>query len=119
MSSSLEELFSSRFTSTEDLHRLISEFCSRSTSSYTQDEVVAYLAGIQFAKRFSGWRKFDECNTEALVGDAQYLVKAHSADQRWCEIMTWNAVHQCWDDAEGDDYACDKVSMYKPIDLDV
>lgn len=117
MSSVLEGALVAPFTQ-EELDRLIAEFEARGLDSHSKEEIVAYFAGIEFSKRVRGWRKFDASNTEALADGVQYLVKAHSADQRWCEIMTWNAVHQCWDGADGDDYECDTVSMYKYIDLD-
>jgi hypothetical protein len=29
----------------------------------------------------------------------------------WVELLVWNCEHECWDDAEGDDYECDKFAV--------
>jgi len=32
-------------------------------------------------------------------------------DGRWKEALTWNSHYKVWDDAEGDDYCCDAMSV--------
>jgi len=90
-------------------------FLRRPPTSYSEEEVVAFLAGVSEVMRLSGWCAFDSLDTSMLEDGAQYLVKRHSEDQRFVELLTWNAIHQCWDDADGDDVVCDSVVCYKSV----
>lgn len=93
----------------------IQSFLRRPPTSYSEEEIVAFSAGASEVMRLSGWRAFDSSDTSMLEDGAQYLVKRHSEDQRFVELLTWNAIHQCWDDADGDDVVCDSVVCYKSV----
>lgn len=109
--SALGLLLRSRSVSAE----AIQSFLHRPPTSYSEEEVVAFSAGASEVMRLSGWHTFDSLDTSMLEDGAQYLVKRHSEDQRFVELLTWNAVHQCWDDADGDDFVCDSVVCYKSV----
>lgn len=115
--SALERLLLLRSVSAETLSEAIQSFVHRPYTSYSEEEVVAFLAGISEVRRLSGWRTFDSLDTSMLEDGVQYLVKRHSEDQRFVELLTWNAIHQCWDDADGDDVVCDSVVCYKSVDF--
>lgn len=104
-------LFRSRSVSAE----AIQSFLHRPSTSYSEEEVVAFSAGVSEVIRLSGWRAFDSLDTSMLKDGVQYLVKRHSEDQRFVELLTWNAIDQCWDDADGDDFVCDSVVCYKSV----
>ena len=95
----------------------IQSFLDRPSTSYSEEEVVAFFAGVSEVMRLSEWRVFDSLDTSMLEDGVQYLVKRHSEDQRFVELLTWNAIHQCWDDADGDDFVCDSVVCYKSVDF--
>lgn len=116
-SSAVESLLSSRFVSAEALSEAIQSFLHRPHTSYSEEEVVAFLAGGSEVRRLSGWHTFDSLDTSMLEDGAQYLVKRHSEDQRFVELLTWNAVYQYWDDADGDYFECDSVVCYKSVDF--
>ena len=109
--SALGLLLRSRSVSVE----AIQSFLHRPPTSYSEEEVVAFSAGASEVMRLSGWRAFDSLDTSMLEDGVQYLVKRHSKDQRFVELLTWNAIDQCWDDADGDDFVCDSVVCYKSV----
>ena len=109
--SALGLLLRSRSVSAE----AIQSFLHRPPTSYSEEEVVAFSAGMSEVMRLSGWHTFDSSDTSMLEDGAQYLVKRYSEDQRFVELLTWNAVYQYWDDADGDFFECDSVVCYKSV----
>lgn len=65
-----------------------------------EDIKRGFLAGADFALS-SQWTRVED----GLPEDGEYVL---ISTERGIEASVWNEHHQCWDDAEGDDYMYSK-----------